>query len=279
MTKIKSNKIIKNRTNYYKQVFVLFELLYAMKDREVIFMSKRNNKFCIRGLVILSIDYLQDMFKRYHINEKDYNIYVSLAKYKYIPTFNLDLTKRSLETREWFHKHARNNIKEYDMLLDFDVKDKKEFNKVVEETYLMTQFLNLSKVKYNLIPSGSGFQIKIPSECFDMKKEFANNEFNTKIYQITKTIKERFKLKHLCMIGIGAYNKIKKCEYSLVDDSVVFPLKYNNLQNRFDYKLLKSDLILKNFLFVRNDLKFHNNFTDEENKKNLMRFLKKYMLI
>lgn len=274
------DNIKKKRKQWYKKTYVQFELVKAMLHREVVFMDRLDNSKTIRGLFIKTTDYLNHVFKLFNFFEKDYNIYISLAKYDRIPNFTVNLKKRSNETSDWFNNKSFKSIIEYDMLLDFDrkhIKNKKmSYLDMENEVKMMVKILDYFKIEYWVYPSGNNFQIIIPSEIFEFNRDFDRilnqNTFNFKIRYLTQKIKETFRLKSLCMIGIGVHNKISKCPYSLIDNNVALPL-YD--LDKFNYNKMDCNSILYNYPIYKRGLIIHNNMGLENNKENMIRFLNK----
>lgn len=258
-----SKELTNIRKKWYSNKIVQFNLLKAMRDREVIFMSKSENHHCLRGFFIRNDTFLEKIFDIYNIYENDYNIYLSVAKYSEIPMFNLDMRIRSKETSKWFEEKAKESIVEYDLLLDFDLDIKKIF--LIKNNLLrIFHLLNFEEIMFNTYPSGTGFQLNAKS---NLPIEI--------IKDVTKTIGERFNLKTLCTKGIGTISKIRKCEYSLVNDNVVLPFESEKTILSYNPNLYSANTILAKTLLFNRELCFFNPYK----KQITFEFIKKYKLL
>jgi len=258
------DNLMNKRKLYYTNIGVQFELIHAMKDREVIFMDRKDNWKCIRGISIKSIEYLNKFFEYFDFFKKDYNIYISTAKYTQIPMFTLDLSKRQAETSKWFNEHAESMQYDYNILFDFDSKYRVKTNKVEEHKTILSNgkeqkyysnkwewvynrlqmrhdILRLLSIipdkPYYIIPSGNNFQIvynNITKATKEHIKEYISN------------IKEVYKLNHIDLAGCGHPFKIMKCPYSLVNDIVCYPINIVSERVLSDYDYFDSNNILKN---------------------------------
>ena len=281
---IYSLEMLNKRKRYYSQIYIQFELLKAMKYKEVMFMSKSNNNFCIRGLFITNLEMLHKIFDVYHFYEKDYNIYCSSAHYKKLPVFGFDLTKRSAETKAFFYEDCYPEIYDYDLLLDFDLDlADNSFFKLLNDVRKIWQILYNNKIRFNCFFSGSGVQIIILGDDININKEFfkydpetdTRQPFNYNIKLLTKNMKSRFNLKSLCLKGLGTIHKVRKCEYSLVNDRVVFPVYSVRLLEefaQFDFDCIK---IMQQVFLKGRGLCVH---TYQDKNNSFRDFLKKYRL-
>lgn len=242
------------RKLYYSKIYALFEIIKAMENREVIFMDKTNNHNIVRCLNPRTIDNLKKLFNNFggfFDNDKNYNIYVSVAKYKSIPMFTFNLKERSKFTSEWFHNMAKKELFDYDLFLDFDLNSAKTIKRLLDDTYKMLTFLDLENIRHNFYYSGSGFHINIQTNLIP-------NFETLNFYRLTKSIKERFNLKSLDLKGIGSITKFRKCEYTLVDDKIVFPLYDKGLLKMFNPKYFDSSYILNNKKIQNRGLRYRN---------------------
>lgn len=236
------------RIEYYSKLAVKHELLKAMKDREVIFMDRRDSWKCIRGLWIKSIEYLNKFFDVFDFFETDYNIYISVSKYKFIPPFTFNLKYRSEQTSNFFKTEAKDQIYNYTYLFDFDsryrekINNKYEWihdrNEMIKEVLKLCVFLSTSKQfkTFDVIPSGNNFQVQ------------TQNYRHTKAEAVKKhilEIKERLNLKFLDKSGLGHDFKIMKCPYSFVGNVVCLPLFQVSEKLLNDYSAFESENVLK----------------------------------
>lgn len=265
-----SIEILNKRKRYYEDIAVKFELLRAMKDREVIFMHRKENWKCIRGMFITNIRALDYYFNRFKFFDKDYNIYVSCSKYKSIPKFTDDLKERSSQTSKWFEKENQDSIIDYDILLDFDSGKVDNFTYMKSEVIKTGFFLIDNHINFNMYPSGSNYQIVIKN----------NQLFNLEeVLLFVTTLKKVLKLEYLDLKGIGVHNKIRKCEYSLVKDIVCLPQISVIDCNKTPYAFFDCNIILQKITLRRRGLKYLLDWKTEEENKNALKSLSTRLLI
>lgn len=282
---IKMNrKLIELRKQYYNNSDVRKELISYMKDREVVFMDKKDFWKCIRLLFVKDDDALNWLFSWYDFfqekgrSKNNYNIYVSLAKYSYIPRFDFNLHNRSKETSKFFDQEQYKYITQFDLLLDFDyIEDK--WIELKAEVYQIAWILKEYGICFSVFPSGTGFQIIIYSEqisfidnCLSKKRFYhtaTSTSFNYNIELLKLSIVKKYKLKFICKSSIKSLTKIRKCEYSLVDNRICFPLDIEEILY-FNYAQVRYDKINKYFRkgIIHNE---HNKY----NCENFTNFLKK----
>lgn len=270
--------IQQDRIKWYGNIPVIFELLKCMKLREVVFSDRVDSWKTIRGMNIKSFDYMtKEVFKVFHFLDKDYNVFISSASYKSIPAFTYNLSNRSLETSEWFENQAGNEIFEYDCVLDFDCKDKKDFNKLYMEVYNFYMLLKNEGICFYVIYSGNNFQIVLPSFLFEDYVITYNTTEYKWIIDFTNQIKHRFKLEYLDLKNTGVYNRLMKCPYSLVENKVVLPLRkmYDSV-----FVIPRVSYVLDN-LYVRDRGVHHFNMQNgkKTNVEYFKSFCKRYYII
>lgn len=261
---------LKNKRKlWYTNKLVQYNLVRSMQHREVTFMSNTDYSKCIRGIQISNTQSLEYYFNVFNFFERDYNIYVSASKYKHIPKFTLNLTKRSEETNNWFNNVASTERFYYDILLDMDFKkDDGHFLLFLSKTIKLINIIHHYGISYYMFPSGTGFQIIILNPDYTIYNEKT-------IKKITEQIKERFNMKYLCLNTIGQTTKIRKCPYSLVYSNVCLPLK--KLDYGFSYNDIDSNRILSSErLYNRGTI--IKNICNINNPDPLKRFLKINMI-
>lgn len=267
--------MINIRQFYYRKVYVLFEIVKALKNREMAFIDHENSSFAIRGMNVKTIDYLKlSFFDFCHFLEKNYNIYMSCAKYEDIPNFTFNLSNRSGETKIWFKNEAKELIRGYDLFLDFDLPEKEEEKKdYINEVFTFFALLKEHNICFRMVFSGSGYQIVINSDTygFDYRNDELIDNVYMKPYVLIKQIQERFKLKYLCISGAGVYNKLMKCPYSLVEDRVVFPVTIPQFQQIFN-----ANYVLKHYVLRGRGLCFLNDRGAYTNNMFFNKFCKKF---
>lgn len=252
-----------------------YEIVNAMKNREILLLNPYTPSKVIRGIFIKSAMNLEFFMERFNFFENNFNIYVSCAKYSYIPNFTLNLSKRSSETSKWFKTEAKNQIYEYDFLIDLDMKNIENYSKMCSDYFFMLSFLDKEKIYFNTFPSGNNFQIVIPIEV-------SNNDIEELLISAKKfinAVKYMFRIRFADLKGIGVYNKVRKCEYSLVGDKVVLPLTKEYIsksKNPFPYNEVLLSNVLKTQLIKYRGLQFWNSEEKENKKENFIKLLKKY---
>lgn len=271
----------KKRFKWYNTYAVKYELVKAMKNKEVVFIDRLDNANTIRGLCIRSVNFLDYVFEKFNFHNRDYNIYLSVANYKYIPEFTYNLKKRSSETSKWFEKQSISEIYGYEIFNDFDGN---KFNRLKKEVSTLCNILESNNIKFYYFPSGNNFQVIVPIELNETLSNEKKIDIFKKTKEFIKSIKNRFKLDYLDLKGIGTHNKVRKCPYSLVDNKVVLPLKHWNLNsseiiNSFNYDEIEVSRVLKNInIFNRGLCYVNENITLKENSINLSKMAKKYFL-
>lgn len=231
------------RQNYYYRNSVKYELLKAMRGREVAFIHREEVHKAIRGFFITNLHFLDLVFESYNILNEDYNIYISCAKYKYIPPFNMNLRERKKETSDWFEKKAVSQIETYNPVFDFDTrylnKTTREWvynrDRMLEEVLILSNYFYKRKLPFYIIPSGSNYQIV---SLVDFTPEKAKTYIDY--------LKQELSLNHLDLASYGQPAKLMKCPYSLVGNTVCLPLKEVDLPILKNYNIFDCNYILRN---------------------------------
>lgn len=235
---------------YYDFLPVQFEIVKNTQKRELSFLKGAD----VRALNLYRVDELKNVLKLVNYNTKKPNMYISLAKIRYLPQFTYNPRTRSNFTSEWFRGDFFNQVYEYDLFLDFDAKEDEEgLDEVYQELKEFKTWLDEYKLPYYIIFSGNrGFQVIIPFEFLPKGLSFKVLENGRgekdSVYEFCKNFLERakevFALKHLDLAHAGVPNKLRKCPYSLVGDNVAFPLSDYDFDN-FKVDNMKCDYILK----------------------------------
>jgi len=256
---------------WYKDINVYTNLFSFLAKKETFFKSKSFDEYCIRALNFMKLDFFEYTLKFYNFFERDYNIYISTAYYNFIPFFDLNLKNRSNQTNKWFLNMAEGNINDYDFLIDFDCKNKRDFNKMTKEIIFFLKLLNDNKVTFYIIPSGSNFQVVLKNFNTFKKEE---------IKDISLFLKENLDLIYSDLAGIGTAFKIMKCPFGFVGNIGCIPLNENEIK---DFKNIAKNY--KKYFNVKNILNkkllnekrgLINYISKEETQKNLRLFFKKY---
>ena len=87
------------------------------KGKEIAFL--KTNLFPFRGYQIINSDNLEILKKILKIDSKEYNTYVTIAKYSNIPKFKINPKEHWVEFKEWV-KIRDETIISIDFMLDFD---------------------------------------------------------------------------------------------------------------------------------------------------------------
>ena len=247
--KLDSN-FLNKRQRYYSNINIQFQLLDSMRNREVIFMDRNNPANCIRGLWLKSIPYLKQAFNYFRFFKKDYNIYISVAKYSHIPMFTYNLSERREEMTSWRNGEYKQYLIDYSFLFDFDehkfISDGTErgrktvFNrsKMIEELFFIMDRLKKTGIKHYIVPSGKNFHIVGQNILADRTKP-------EEIKKLIIAMKENYNLEYLDLSGCGHHFKIMKCPYSLVGETCVFPLDKFHIENISDYNYFDANNILE----------------------------------
>jgi len=249
-----NEELINKRKIWYTYTPVLYALLEVCQKREVVFGDTKNSHW-IRGLSFKSIQGIKYIFEEMGFYEKNYNIYISCAKYVHIPNFTFNLSKRSEETLKWFHDIAIHHIISYDFLLDFD-SEKKNYDIMINEVLGLLYLFKKYNIKCFIQNSGyKNIHIVIPKENFNSTENilFVNSLIN------------RFSIKTLCSTGIGVYNKIFKCPYSLVNDIVVLPQSIDKILFEKEICRMDTQEVLNNIMLKNRGFYFSNYSGVDEN--------------
>lgn len=272
----KTKLLMDKRNNWFTKRHVVFQLLEGMRQREVMFLDLLDYRKVKRGFFITHDQFFKKLYYHYNLFDELFNIYISVAKYEEIPFFNLDLRKRKEETQLWFLGIAKSKIIGYDMLLDFDCKDRVKFPDMLNEVREFSHVLLNNDICFQIYPSGQNFQIVIPSECFNFPKDIEMWEY---IKKLTNKIKYMFQLEYLDTKGIGVYNKVRKLPYSVTYDKVCLPFKDKTLiydLYNFSYDNFVLDKIITSETITNRGQCY---FNDYKNKKELFqKFLWKHFI-
>lgn len=165
-------------------------------------------------------------------NERNYNLYYSLAHYKDgIPNGSLNLAERDFGN--WREEHWK-QMDAYDFLLDIDAGNHKEMDFAHYSAKEIKKLFDNFKVPYHLRFSGMGFHFVIPYEFFtDLFLTF-NPEDKKNIYNFFMGIAMKLHTDYSEMVDTGVYDsrRVTKIPYSLALFSnksyVCFPFSNDN---------------------------------------------------
>lgn len=244
------------------------ELMFQfLENRE---LSLGSDKGFIRGISLRKLNFFDYWWFKEFIDYRKNKMYISCAKYNFIPLFTNDLRERSSETVIWFNNTARNSIISFDMLFDFDKKDN-DIDSFYNELYAFQELLINEKITFYIVFSGKNFHFIIPNVF---------SEWNENIMNFLKNfylqLKERFKLKYVDLVGTDNFSKIRKLPYSISDNKVCKVLV--NIDEYFNNKkCCDIDYFLENI----NEIPFYNEFVFNLNEINntyfnLVKFCNKF---
>jgi hypothetical protein len=268
-------KILVERETYYKQIFVLFEIVKCLKNRELAFLTPKTEerKKSARYLLAFNLDYLKKHFEWIDFNKTLVNMYMSVAKLKDVPVFSYNLAERlNDENYKNFNKEYENFVVGYDLFLDFDGKENPE--KCLQEVKEMKKIFDEYKVPYYVMNSSlTGFHFHIPAEympSMDIKELLATlNDviYNLKgVYNLSCLDESVIDMKRIC-----------KVPYSIVaDGSVCLPLNDFQLEsfrpeNVKIGNVLRTTMIKNRGLIVRT-----HNLSEDILKENVKKFISEF---
>lgn len=267
-------KILEARKRYISLNFVLFEMIKALKHRELSFISpKPEKKLAIRYLVALTVEYLKKHLNWISFNEKFANMYMSVAVLKDIPVFSYNLAERlNDEKYKDFNKNYVQHIIGSDLFFDFDGKE--DYELCLSEFKTMKKILDEFKVPYWAMSSSKkGFHIHIPFEFMPSGK----TEESIKILaSVLYNISGIYSFKTLDL-SISDHKRLCKLPYSpVIDGSVCLPLNDYQIEN-FRPDMIEIDNVLRLIkIFNRGLLVRKFGLTDEELSKNVAKFLEDF---
>ena len=261
------------RSIYYNLDRVRNVILPFMFNREVaIFTPKDTENYTyVRGLRFDNISFFDSNFIKFiRLIPDNKNLYISCAKYTYIPTFIFKLSERNEETKEWFSNGAKKSIYDYDMLFDFDNPNRKNREDFINECQAFFNLLNVNKVCFFVIMSGKNFHFVIDGDTWGFNKDDLENSLKN-CKQIVLNIENILGLKYLDTKGVGMLSKLRKCPFSLVEHKVCILMDEITDVKTYAEELLKRDdkTFFQNYKFKK-----QNDLGTEQNKKNFQDFLK-----
>ena len=275
MEGINRTKLLEDKKIWYNKIFVLFEIVKSLQDREVCFITKKDDpqKKMVRYLKAFKVDYLKRHFDWINFSTHLANMYQSVAKLEDIPTFSYDMRVRTQETNyKKFNEDYINHVIGYDLFLDFDGKE--DFETCHREAQEMKKIFDENKIPYWIMNSSSnGFHFHIPAEYMpemEVKENIAylnNFLYNIKGIYDLKTLDETvIDLKRIC-----------KVPYSFVNDGTVC-LPLNDTQfEMFNKESVKAMTVLRNITLKNRGLLLRkHNLTDEQLKDNVKTFLEEF---
>jgi len=214
-----------DRTEWYADIDVLFQIIASTMHRETCFIPyvDRVPKVPIRWLNASAIKFLLMHFKKYGFLRRDMNLYYSLARYDFLPSFSYNWTKKSVEQKSWmrlFHQH----IIGYDLFTETDSDDLAIAH---EHTWMVRDIYDKFRLPYRTSFSGSkGWHVVVPYAVFShlgvpIYVEERESDFLGTVRECPMTIKDIAK-KHDLVWLFKVINLRLKTLYSIdtIDDTI-----------------------------------------------------------
>lgn len=150
------------RAMYYRDLSVLFNVIYQCMDKEVAFIpfgEDNKAKMPIRHLMAQYVDMLKRHFDQFDFWNQRMNIYHSLATYTNRPMFSYHYRTKAIEQRIWLTEF-KNYITGYDLFIETDNKD---IEIAKTDTKKIKTFYDSHPFVYSISFSGSkGFHLLSP---------------------------------------------------------------------------------------------------------------------
>jgi hypothetical protein len=245
-------------SDWYKQDVVLFNILPQLKDKECVFLGDVR----VRNIKVNCMANLKSNLTRYSIGDKKANLYLSFANFKDLPYFSFKPETRKEESKI-FNLEASNYYETYDLGIDFDDHDGKNFNQMYQQAYQLKEVFDKYKIAYAVKCSGSGFHFDIQHK--NLPTKIQESKGSSKIELIKKLVKELVMIYNLTTVDTGrnkegvadgsfyALRRIWKVAYSwdIKTDNIALPLTDHQFEN-FTFEIVKPDYVIKNIkLFKR----------------------------
>lgn len=186
---------------YYENNDNLVKIARYLQGRETILMNDKGMIF--RNIRIDNAYILKKQLDHFKIIKNKLNIYHSIAKYKGMPIFSWNQTKRKKEYVEWTKQEKyKRYITGYSFFIDFD--NNGDFALTKAETESVSDYLNTKNVNHQVRFSGSGFHIK--AEMIEQTPEYSLKIINKLINKFM-----------LSTVDLSIYNwqSVIKCPFSI----------------------------------------------------------------
>jgi len=274
---------------YYKKKYVIYEILKNCTNRD--FSALSNNKANIRGLKVSCIFDFDRVLKLMNWEKNKQNLYRSVATLKCLPKFTFNPKLRKSETSVWYKEHYSKDVTDYDLLFDFDSKER-DWKGLLDNVKALKEYLDDYIVPYYILFSGNkGFQLVIPGEYLKIENIEKGNVFPHK--SIAEIIKQRINLPLLDLANNGVNNRLCKIPYSLVlggckkelneeeikdynenDMTIALPLSDEQLKI-FSFEKMKLKTVINGIpLIRRGNLERFSDLSLEQKRKNIQNFIK-----
>jgi hypothetical protein len=273
---IKKQEAIDKKKEYYSNTFVLFEMVKALKHRELAMLNHRIDieRKNIRYLLAFNIDYLKKHFKRFDFDKSLTNLYMSVSLFNQnVPVFSYNLKERRKDEKyQEFNKNYKKYVKGYNLFIDID--SDWDWKTALKETLQIKELFDEYKLPYFILNSSfKGFHIHIPAEYMP---EMEIDELLIKINEVVYNIKGIYDIKSIDM-SIFDLKRICKLPYSYVQDgSICLPLSDKQLAS-FHPNLVKMENVMKNIKLKERGLLLRtHNLSFEELKINVSKFIEDF---
>jgi hypothetical protein len=263
------------RDHWYRQNYILFELIKLAQYKEVVFIDKSGERLPVRCMFPYTVDCLKEHFKVYRFfNSYAYNIYLSCAYFKHHPVFSYNPSERRKQMDKWSYgdepqyKQCWNG---YDLFFDFDSAKPDDIADAYTDAGKFKAILDHYQVPYYLGWSGSkGFHIRI-------YYKYLPQTLGLRIVDFCKLLAERIKEKvQLPTLDIGVFDerRVFKAPYSFDRGNICLPLDNNQFEN-FAVNEMKAEIVLNKIkIYHRGDLMRHTQFSHEQQRQHFLEFLK-----
>jgi len=270
-------EILKEREFYYSHIFVLFEIVKCLKNRELCFLSHKGEipRKTARNMIAFTIDYLKKHFRWINFDKYSINMYHSVARLKpnTIPVFSYNLRERT-KTQEYkdFKKEFINFVEGYNLFIDLDGKE--DFEKCYQEAKEIKKIFDEYKIPYYLLNSSfKGFHFHVPAEYMP---NMEISELLKLINKVVYNIKGIYDFKTIDL-SIFDLKRVCKVPYSYeCSGAICLPL--TDVQfNNFSSKMVSMKEVIKNIKIKNRGLILRTHNLDEKAlKENVINFIREF---
>jgi hypothetical protein len=283
ITQEEKDKLLKQQHFWYSQIFVLFQLIFQLKNRELALLNSKveESHIATRFLYATSIDYLKSHLEALGVSKgtKLINLYRSNAIFKdnAIPVSSYNLKIRTNEENYIeFNKQFSERAKGFDFIIDIDTKTIQKAYEIAEEVKAL---FDERKLPYSLKFSGTrGFHFIIDDEFLPQMEIFE------KIGMIRKILINLVDIydwkdeegKDAIDISVTNLKGLIKLAYSFDSGNIALPLSDEQFNN-FKIENMKMENVLKH-IFIKNRglLTRIYNLSEEQLKENTKKFFEEF---
>lgn len=226
--------MLDERTLFYSNDKILFEIARQLNGKETTFMSKPSG-LTIRCIKAHNLEFLKKNFSRFDLYTHPMNIYYSWNNYRNMPMFSFNLNVRKEQYAKWNTSH-QDYLVSTDFTLDID-SENSDLDEARKQAAGIAELFNELKLPYSVSFSGKkGFHIECPAQFH--KSRYSISDF--------KQVADRLKKTYSCVDNtIYDMKRIFKCKYTIDVTSglVCLPLSDEQLNN-FSFDLVNQDSVL-----------------------------------